>query len=69
MSKTEKLLTAFRNGNELTAKQIAARFGIANPRATVSNLRKLGATEGFDIYLNQRGKVSKYRMGTRRKAA
>lgn len=52
-------------GEELTAKQIAARYSVANPYNTVYTLRM----EGFPIYLNQRtdskGRVTqKYRYGT-----
>ncbi len=52
-------------GEELTAKQIAARYNVANPYDTVYALRM----EGWSIYLNQRtdskGRVThKYRFGT-----
>lgn len=65
VTKQSRLLEAFQNGEELTAKQIAARFGIANPTATVSDLR----FAGFSVYANQsvdtKGRVStKYRLGT-----
>lgn len=67
MTRKEKLLTALCNGEQLTAKQIAARFNLANPTAAVNTLRM----EGYPIYLNQgskdnRGRVraSKYRLGT-----
>ena len=65
VTKQARLLEAFQNGEELTAKQIAARFGIANPTATVSDLR----FAGFSVYANQstdtKGRVStKYRLGT-----
>ena len=63
-SKKERLLEALQNGDRLTAKQIAARFGIANPTATVSDLR----FDGFAVYANKhtdtKGRVStKYRLG------
>lgn len=65
MSKQEKLIVALQKGEELTAKQIAQRFGIANPTATVSDLR----FAGFSIYTNRRtnklgGTYTKYRLGT-----
>jgi len=41
-SKSAKFLAALQAGEELTAKQIAARFGIGNPTATVSDLRLRG---------------------------
>ena len=65
MTKSERLLEAFKNGEKLTAAQIKARFGIANPTAAVSDLRLRG---GFAIYANQhkdtKGRVTtKYRIG------
>jgi predicted ArsR family transcriptional regulator len=65
VTKQERLLEALRNGEQLTAAQIKARFGIANPTATVSDLR----FNGFAVYANRRtdsnGRVStKYRLGT-----
>ena len=65
MTKTERLLGALQKGDELTAKQITARFGIANPTATVSDLR---LRSGFAVYANERkdtkGRVTtKYRIG------
>ena len=64
-SKQARLLEAFQKGEQLTAKQIATRFSIANPTATVSNLRY----SGFAVYANNltdsNGKVTtKYRLGT-----
>jgi hypothetical protein len=64
-TKSGKLLEALRKGEELTATQISQRFGIANPRATVSDLR----FQGFAIYANQRTNArgetyTKYRLGT-----
>lgn len=64
-TKTERLLSALTNGEQLTAKQITQRFKLANPTAAVSNLRLNG---GYAIYLNEhsddRGrKTYKYRLG------
>lgn len=64
-TKTERLVEAFKRGEELTAKQITARFGIANPTATISDLRY---DVGHAIYANKRvdskGRVStKYHLG------
>ena len=52
-------------GEELTAKQISARYNVANPYDTIYTLRM----EGYPIYLNQhtdsKGRVTqKYRFGT-----
>ena len=64
MTKQERLLEALQSGEQLTAAQIKARFGIANPTATVSDLRY----SGFAVYANKhtdtKGRVStKYRLG------
>lgn len=65
MTKTEKLANAFLSGEELSAAQISARFGIANPTAHVADLR----SQGFSIYCNPRkNKVTKYRLGTPKRA-
>ena len=65
-TKTQRLVEALNSGEELTSKQIAARFGIANPTATVSDLR---LHHGYAVYANRKtdtkGRVStKYRIGT-----
>ena len=65
MSNSDRVITALTNGEELTAKQITARYGVKNPRALVSGLRM----KGFPIYLNKRtngfgNTYSKYRMGS-----
>lgn len=69
MTKTDRLVEAFMNGEEMTAKQIRSRFGFASSesvRKTVSDLRN---RHGYAIYLNERvdtkGRVkNKYRLGT-----
>jgi hypothetical protein len=65
VTKQERLLEALQAGEQLTAKQIAARFSIANPTATVSDIRD----QGYAIYANRhvdtKGRVTtKYRLGT-----
>ena len=51
VSKKQRVLEALQaNYKGLTAKQIEARFGVGNARATVSDLR----FDGFAIYTNQR---------------
>jgi len=52
------------NGETLTESQIAKRFGIANPTATISTIRQ----RGYAVYANQRTagngvKVTEYRHG------
>jgi hypothetical protein len=63
-TKTGKLLTALQNGEALTEGQMRVRFGLKNPRATVSDIRYAG----FAVYANQhkdtKGRVTtKYRIG------
>ena len=65
LTKSERLVTALKKGEQLTAAQIKTRFGIANPTATVIDLRY----SGFVVYANQKrdskGRVTtKYRIGT-----
>ena len=61
-----KVATALETGEELTAKQISARYGVKNVRAVISQLR----TEGYSIFLNKRVSTfdgetyMKYRLGT-----
>ena len=65
-TKATKVIAALENGNELTAKQITARYGVKNVRALMSSLRM----QGYPVYLNKRvssfdGQTySKYRLGT-----
>lgn len=64
VTKSARLREALSNGEALTAAQIRARFGIANPTATISDLR----FSGFVVYANQhtdtKGRVTtKYRTG------
>lgn len=66
MTKTERVLTALQNGEQLTVKQIRARFGVANPTALINHLRK---NVGVAIYSNARtnkgGETRNfYRIGT-----
>ena len=65
MTKTAKVLAALQNGDQLTAKQIAARFNVGNPHEVVRQLR----FKGFAIYsnasTNSKGAVKNfYRLGT-----
>ncbi len=64
-TKQSRVLEALQSGEQLTAKQIGARFGVKNPTATISNIR----LSGFAVYANQhtdtKGRVTtKYRLGT-----
>lgn len=63
-SKTGRLLSALQNGEALTEGQIRVRFGLKNPRATISDIRYAG----FAVYANQhkdtKGReTTKYRLG------
>ena len=49
MTKQDRVLEVLATGQELTAKQIQARFGVGNARATVSALRM----KGYPIYANE----------------
>ena len=63
VTKQGKLLKALQSGQKLTAKQIAAKFGIANPTATVSDLRSLGYSVSLDRNTTRAGRVvSKYTL-------
>jgi predicted ArsR family transcriptional regulator len=69
VTKSGRLLEALKAGEELTAAQISHRFGIANPRATVSSLR----FQGYAVYANLRKdakgrETTKYRIGNPRRA-
>jgi hypothetical protein len=59
-TKQGRLTEALLNGEQLTAAQIAARFSIANPTATISDIR----FSGIPVYAN-RSKSGKtvYRTG------
>lgn len=69
MTKAQRLLSFLSAGSTATPSQIKGMFGIANPSATVTQLRK----EGHCIYANaatlKDGRaVTKYRLGTPSKA-
>jgi len=60
-----RVLTAFQNGEELTTKQIAARFNSANPNRTIHYLREQGYTIYGNVRTNSKGERKiKYRLGT-----
>jgi predicted transcriptional regulator len=63
-TKTGRLLTALQEGQALSEGQIRVRFGLKNPRATVSDIR----FAGYAVYANQhkdtKGRVTtKYKLG------
>lgn len=64
-TQVDRVRTALLSGQELTAKQIAARFNVGSPSKVVSLIRY----EGYPVYLNKRvdtkGRVThKYRIGS-----
>ena len=64
-SKKFKLFQAFRKGESLTEAQISHRFGLKNPRATISDLR---INHGVSVYANEhtdtKGRMTtKYAIG------
>lgn len=69
MTKTDKVLEALVDGQELTAAQISSRWGVGNPGSLIQSLR----FRGYSVYLNthtdSKGRVTrKYRLGTPSKA-
>ena len=69
MTKQEKLTQALLAGQNFTAKQIASRFKIANPTATISSIRFSGVL----VFANQATKadgtkITVYRTGKAPKA-
>ena len=64
MTKANSVLSALKNGEELTAAQIKSRFSVGNPHEVIRTLRE----EGYAIYLNERTNskgvvTAKYRLG------
>jgi len=65
-TKTNALVNALKNGEELTSAQIRSRFGIANVTAAIHYIR---SNLGYAVYLNERKNskgetLTKYRIGT-----
>lgn len=63
-TKTGRLLSALREGQTLSEGQIRVRFGLKNPRASISDIRYAG----YAVYANQhkdtKGRVTtKYELG------
>ena len=64
-TKQTRVLMALQSGEELTAKQITARFGVANPTATISDIRFAGYAVYANKHTDTKGRVTtKYRLGT-----
>lgn len=56
-SKTNRLATALSNGDELTARQIASRFSVANPHDLVYRLRDIGFKIEIKKTTNSKGQL------------
>ena len=63
-TKQSRVLEALQNGEQLTAKQISARFGVKNPTATISDIRFAGYAVYANKHTDTKGRVTtKYRLG------
>lgn len=63
-TKQARVLEALQSGEQLTAKQIKARFGVANPTATISDIRFAGYAVYANTHKDSKGRVTtKYRLG------
>ena len=65
MSATTSLINYLKSGKTVTAKQITARFGLANPHEAVRQLRM----KGYAVYANNSTlwnveSTTRYRLGT-----
>lgn len=73
MSKTSRLANALLNGEHLTARQIAARYSVRNPRDMIYNLRNEGAEIELITRTNSKGVTNRFytlvQRKTKRKAA
>ena len=64
ITKQQKVTEALLSGEQLTAKQITARFGVANPTATISDIRFSGIPVYANSRKNSKGQtVTRYRVG------
>ena len=64
VTKQTRVLEALQAGEQLTAKQIGARFGVANPTATISDIRFAGYAVYANKHTDTKGRVTtKYRLG------
>ena len=64
LTKQARVLEALQSGEQLTAKQISARFGVKNPTATISDIRFAGYAVYANTHRDTKGRVStKYRLG------
>ena len=64
LSKTQRVINAFKRGDIITWKTLRNTFDLTSPQAMVDKLR----SQGFMIYINKDSKGTSYRMGTPSKA-
>lgn len=73
ISKTTRLANALMSGEQLTARQIAARYRVSNPYRMVYTLRSEGANIELITRANSKGVVNRFytmvQPDTKRKAA
>jgi hypothetical protein len=50
MTQKQRVLEALQSGNEMTAKQIASRFNVGNPRDVIRQIR----LDGYAVYCNKK---------------
>ena len=61
----DSVLTALKNGQELTSAQISSKFKAGNPQAVIQSLR----FAGYPVYLNKtKTGARKYRLGSASRA-
>jgi hypothetical protein len=69
ITKQDKVLNAFKAGEQLTEAQIKARFGVGNPRALASSLRMKGYPIYANVHKDSKGReTTKYRIGNARRS-
>jgi DNA-binding CsgD family transcriptional regulator len=59
VSKRSRIVAALVKGEKLTAKQIASRFKISNPTATISDIRR---RDNLKVALVRGSKSTKYAL-------
>jgi hypothetical protein len=60
VSKLDRLHAAFIEGSQLTARQIASRFRVANPYDMVYRLRNDGVVIERNTRINSKGTIVRY---------
>lgn len=60
MTQNDRLVRWLTSGRTISARQAASRFGIANLRARINDLRN----DGYCVYTNRTTTGTTYRLGT-----